>query len=329
MKRSFADNSYPIRNPATHISIYSVFEGEGSSINLGRVLPFLLTTGRCVNCLLISSTSSSKAFLATLAYFTSVSRLPTENKEDMSAPPKFEKLRGLLFDIDGTLAETDSIHFDIFKEVLIPFGYNVDHEFYQAKVSGRHNPVIFRELLPKEYTTQQVLDFGEEKEAVFRQHISSGKSKLDPTLGLLELLQSNKEYNDSIKRTPVGVSLRSVRSICVTNACRANAEFMVDHLKVADYFESIVIGDECERGKPHPDPYLEGMKRIGVSGYECVAFEDSPAGVRSAAAAGIKVIVGIMSTQTEETLKAAGATYFVSDFSGITLKLLDELLQKA
>lgn len=71
-------------------------------------------------------------------------------------------------------------------------------------------------------------------------------------------------------------------------------------------------------------PYLEGMKRVGVSGDQCVAFEDSPSGIRSAVgectdlfldlglkctAAGVKVIVGIMSTQTEETLKKAGATY--------------------
>eukprot|EP01117_Protostelium_nocturnum_P019319 TRINITY_DN8346_c0_g1_i1.p1 TRINITY_DN8346_c0_g1~~TRINITY_DN8346_c0_g1_i1.p1 ORF type:complete len:239 (-),score=79.21 TRINITY_DN8346_c0_g1_i1:21-737(-) len=233
----------------------------------------------------------------------------------------FKKLRGLLFDIDGTLSNTDEIHFAIMQQVLEPFGHKVDQTFYQAKITGRHNPVLFRELLPSHYTDQQILDFGDNKESIFRNSISSGSHSMVAAEGLVDFLSSLKSFNESNPQS-------AVKCHCVTNACRANAEFMVTHLKIDHHFETLVIGDECEHGKPHPAPYLEGMKRAGIKPDETVVFEDSPAGIRSAVAAGVKVIVGITSTQTEEALSKAGATYIVDNFSTLTLEKLDELLQK-
>jgi beta-phosphoglucomutase-like phosphatase (HAD superfamily) len=55
-------------------------------------------------------------------------------------------------------------------------------------------------------------------------------------------------------------------------------------------FRVSVTGDEVSRGKPHPDPYLLAAERLGVDARECVAIEDSPTGVRSALAAGCRVL---------------------------------------
>ena len=66
----------------------------------------------------------------------------------------------------------------------------------------------------------------------------------------------------------------------VTNAPRLNAEMMMTALKLDGYFEHLVIGAECSRAKPFPDPYIEGMRLVGVVGAEgaagCVAFEVGP-----------------------------------------------------
>lgn len=69
----------------------------------------------------------------------------------------------------------------------------------------------------------------------------------------------------------------------------------------------IYQGDECEKGKPHPEPYLEGMKRVSATPDECVVFEDSPSGIKAAVAAGVKLIVGITTSHSEEALKSFGA----------------------
>jgi beta-phosphoglucomutase-like phosphatase (HAD superfamily) len=55
-------------------------------------------------------------------------------------------------------------------------------------------------------------------------------------------------------------------------------------------FDHLVTGDEVSHGKPHPAPYLEAARLVGVDPADCIAIEDSPAGVRSATAAGVPTI---------------------------------------
>lgn len=79
-----------------------------------------------------------------------------------------------------------------------------------------------------------------------------------------------------------------VRKVAVTNAPRLNADLMLRALDLEGYFEHLVIGTECARAKPFPDPYLEGMRLVGAADpSRCVAFEDSPTGLGAAVAAGI------------------------------------------
>jgi beta-phosphoglucomutase-like phosphatase (HAD superfamily) len=111
----------------------------------------------------------------------------------------------------------------------------------------------------------------------------------------------------------------------VTNAPKENAEFLIDSLGLDRFFQFLILGDECTRAKPYPDPYWEGLKRAGVTAAEAVVFEDSPTGVRAGAAAKV-LTVGIASSQPEEILLGEGAAIVVSDFSTITLAYLDQLL---
>ena len=55
-------------------------------------------------------------------------------------------------------------------------------------------------------------------------------------------------------------------------------------------FAAVIVGDEVERGKPHPEPYLAAARSLGVDAADCVAIEDSPTGAMSASAAGCTVI---------------------------------------
>ena len=47
-----------------------------------------------------------------------------------------------------------------------PYGHEIDEKFFRERVSGKHNPVIFRELLPSHFTDQEIIDFGNSKEAL-------------------------------------------------------------------------------------------------------------------------------------------------------------------
>src|SRR5690349_21186776 len=80
-----------------------------------------------------------------------------------------------------------------------------------------------------------------------------------------------------------------VPSALVTMSWRSLAEAVVTALPEGT-FTAVVTGDEVEHGKPHPEPYLAAARTLGVEVRDCVAIEDSPTGVRSAVAAGVRTL---------------------------------------
>jgi HAD superfamily hydrolase (TIGR01509 family) len=80
-----------------------------------------------------------------------------------------------------------------------------------------------------------------------------------------------------------------VPNALVTMSYRSLAEAVLQQLPPGS-FAALVCGDEVDRGKPHPEPYLEAARRLGVAPTGCVAIEDSPNGVASARAAGVPLI---------------------------------------
>lgn len=205
----------------------------------------------------------------------------------------------MLFDIDGTLADSDPLHFAAFQEILVEAGFDgghpIDEAFFRASISGRHNPEIAADLFP-EWTEERRVAFYTDKEARFRRLAGT---KLRRTEGLTEWIE--------------WLQGRGVRMAAVTNAPRANTELMLGALGLARAFEAVVLGEDCARAKPHPDPYLEAMRLLGLRPGECLVVEDSPAGLRSAVAAGVPA-VGITTGQQPSVLAEAGACVLVDNF---------------
>lgn len=99
----------------------------------------------------------------------------------------------------------------------------------------------------------------------------------------------------------------------VTNAPRANADASLAAIGLHDAFGTVIVGEECSAGKPHPAPYMAALEALGVAPDRAVAFEDSPSGLASARAAGIPT-VGIRSSLGADALSSAGATESIADF---------------
>jgi beta-phosphoglucomutase-like phosphatase (HAD superfamily) len=96
---------------------------------------------------------------------------------------------------------------------------------------------------------------------------------------------------------------------------------MLTGLNVKHRFKTVVIGDDLPRGKPDPMPYLVAGERLAMECKNCVAFEDSRSGMRSASASGAYAI-GMMSSLPEEELVKAGARFGVRDFTDSRLRPL-------
>lgn len=205
----------------------------------------------------------------------------------------------LLFDLDGTLADTDPLHLRAWQEALAGHGVVVDEAAYARHVSGRFNPAIVADLLP-ELSAEQGLRFTDAKEARFRELAG----ELAPLAGLQGVLDRARAAG--------------LATAVVTNAPRENAQFMLRSLGLDDAFDAVGLGEDARAAKPDPAPYREMLARLGIDADAALAFEDSPGGVRSAIAAGIRV-VGIGTTQRPEVLLGEGAELVVDDFADARL----------
>ena len=208
-------------------------------------------------------------------------------------------LTALLFDVDGTLADTDPIHVRAFERYLAPHGLTVDEAFYRTRISGRTNAAIFADLFP-ERSPEEHSRFSDEKEALYR----AISGDLAPLQGLSALLGWARA--------------RKYRLAAVTNGPKLNLQHALDGLGLEGEFDVLIARDDVDRGKPDPMPYLVALERLGVNAADAVAFEDSPAGVNAAKAAGLFTF-GLLTTQPAAVLREAGADVTISHFEDPTL----------
>jgi HAD superfamily hydrolase (TIGR01509 family) len=203
-------------------------------------------------------------------------------------------LRALLFDLDGTLADTDPLHLRAWQRCLRESGIPVNEQIYREVITGRTTPQVVRHFFPR-YGDADVARFSEAKEQCFRE-LATG---LQAMAGLQELLR--------------GAHRAQKKTAIVTNGSRANVDYMLGVLKLDHEFDVHIYGEELHVGKPDPLPYRLALARLGVAPEEAIAFEDSPTGISSAVAAGLRTI-GIASSQPEEMLLKTGADLVVEDF---------------
>lgn len=213
----------------------------------------------------------------------------------------------LLFDLDGTLLDTDPLHHAAFASVLAERGRDLDIEEYKARIIGRPNAQIMVEYFPGE--DDRHVEIADLKESRFRDLLGA---EAHPVSGIHDLL-------DWAERESVGTAV-------VTNAPRLNAEVMLTASGLAERLTERFIGEELPRPKPDPLPYQMAMEALGATPSTSVAFEDSPSGLRAARAAGAHVF-GMTSSLTPDELRAAGAHEVIDDFTAPALwAYLDTLL---
>ncbi|MCF2150478.1 HAD-IA family hydrolase [Desmonostoc muscorum LEGE 12446] len=217
-------------------------------------------------------------------------------------------LAAILFDLDGTIVNSDPIHYRAWKEMLLDFSIEIDETFYKSRISGRLNPEIVQDILPQLSLAERE-NFANEKEALFRKVASD----LQPLSGFSELLA----WTDT----------HQLKRALVTNAPRLNAEYMLEVLGIKEAFHTIVLADDCIAGKPDPAPYQVALNNLGIQAEEAIALEDSPSGIRAAVGADIRTI-GIASTHNPQLLQEVGAFMAIPDFTDLQLwTLLNSLIE--
>lgn len=214
-------------------------------------------------------------------------------------------LSALLFDLDGTLVDSNPVHYRAWKQILAEFGIDLDGATYDRQISGRTNAEIVADLLPQ-LSMADGAALSDRKEQCYRDW---ARETLHPLAGFGRLWGRLRD--------------RGWRSAVVTNAPRANAELVLSVVGAVTGGEKnslgpVILAEDCPAGKPDPAPYRIALERLGVSAATAIAFEDSPAGIQSAVAAGIETIALTTSHPTAE-LYAAGAHLAIADFDDAAL----------
>ena len=229
----------------------------------------------------------------------------------LKKPPSNPK--AFLFDIDGTLCDSDPVHFECFLELIEKFPSvknptrkPIDHDFFRKHIAGGSNPIIFNNLYP-DLSEEERERMWTEKEKEYRRRAITSLRRLN---GLSELMSQ--------------IDAEKIPKIAVTNAPRENADMMLKALQLDVWFkELVVLGGECEHAKPHPQPYIDGLRLLGLDPIEdakdCIVFEDSPSGATAAVAAGC-FVVGVMTSQKAEHLLEVGVHMTVKDFEEFNSK---------
>ncbi|MEM7756581.1 MAG: HAD-IA family hydrolase [Cyanobacteria bacterium P01_A01_bin.40] len=213
-------------------------------------------------------------------------------------------LKAILFDLDGTLADTDSIHFAVWQDILVRFDLDIDRAFYRQRISGRTNSKIIKDIVPQ-LTLEEAWKLATEKEETFRRIANS----MLPTPGLDQLVDLTERA--ALKRA------------VVTNAPEDNAIYMLKVLRLTETFPTVIMAKDAPPGKPDPAPYQLALERLEVRSKQAIAFEDSTAGIHSAVGAGIYTI-GITSSHPPQDLLSAGAKMTIDNFKNPQLwKLLN------
>jgi HAD superfamily hydrolase (TIGR01509 family) len=197
----------------------------------------------------------------------------------------------VVLDMDGLLIDSEPLYKDAWQRTARDLGFELSDRFYQALV-GRTNPeseaAIGRELGP----AFPLATFRARWPAMWRQRATDEGLPTKP--GVTELLDFLRE-----RRLPVAVA---------TSSDLEFTRFSLAAAGLTARLTLLITGDQVTHGKPAPDIYREAAHRLGVAGSACVALEDSEAGVLSATAAGMRVLlVPDIQTPSATAARAAAA----------------------
>lgn len=198
-------------------------------------------------------------------------------------------MRGAIFDLDGTLVDNMAVHAEAFAIFVERHGLPPLTLADRARLDGKRNTDIFPDLFGRPLAADFLRACIDEKESLYRE-LSRGR--LAPLAGLGALLDAL-----DAERIPVAVA---------TSAPAENVAHTLRELGLSDRLTRVVRSDRVARGKPFPDVFLAAAELIGVAPQACFAFEDAPAGLQAARAAGM-TCVALTTGFPADSLAALGA----------------------
>src|SRR5262245_32315523 len=197
--------------------------------------------------------------------------------------------RGVVFDFDGVLADTERMHLRAYQDVFVKRGWQLDERVYFERYLGYDDSDLIRLFADD---NKYRLGAGEldalvqDKTRVYLKALEEGHILYPGAADCVRRIGA---------RFPLAIASGSLRGE-IFHILTAN--------RLVSAFKIVVSADDVARSKPAPDPYLAAAKGLGLEPSSCVAIEDSHWGLHAARTAGMRTI-GLTTTSSAEKLAAA------------------------
>ena len=216
-----------------------------------------------------------------------------------------QKIEALLFDLDGTIVDNMGYHVQAWAEYLRSYGIEDSLENVNQRVSGKTTEEVIRMYFGDDLSPDQIKDHYQKKESYYKK-IYLPHLKENP--GITKLLDQARQLN-------IPAAIASAAGI-------DNVAFVINNLKIAGYFKTIVSAADVSCGKPDPEIFLLAAKRLGVHPSSCLVFEDALAGLEGAQNAGMKAIAITTAHTAEKLSKYPAVIKVVDNFLDLDLKTI-------
>jgi beta-phosphoglucomutase family hydrolase len=176
-------------------------------------------------------------------------------------------IKGIIFDCDGTLADTMPLHWKAWQTITSKHGLHFPEERFYA-LGGVPSRDILKMLCAEQGKELDCLAVAKEKEDAYLPFLLDVQA--------IDVVVAVAEANHG--KLPMAVASGGMKHII---------ERVLEHLKIRHYFDAIVTSEDVRNQKPAPDIFLEAARRIGVPPVNCRAYEDTDLGLEAIRSAGM------------------------------------------
>ncbi|HUB93484.1 MAG TPA: HAD family phosphatase [Verrucomicrobiae bacterium] len=215
-------------------------------------------------------------------------------------------IKAVIFDMNGVIIDDEQFHREAWRRYCKRHGFRLTEDDFKHHVFGTTEKDTFQFLYGRSLSDAEVESFSNER--------------VDE---VIELVKSRATVPPGLKDLIEDITSAGMKLGIATSARRRYFNFVMDQLKLREYFSAVLTAQDVHKGKPDPEIYVGCAKRLQVDPRECVVIEDTISGIKSGQAADMKVIA-ITTTHPKDELTIADL--IVSSFKELSIERIENLI---